>query len=79
MPDLIFRKASRSAGNGACVEVAWRKSSLSEAVANCVEVADTGDPVYTRDSKDAAGPVLRFPRSAWRAFIAGIQTGDIRP
>jgi hypothetical protein len=40
----------------------------------CVEVADnlTG-VIAVRDSKDSDGPVLRFSRADWSAFVAGIR------
>ena len=56
----------------------WHKSSYSnDQGGNCVEVA-TGIPtvVPVRDSKDPAGPTLDFTPAAWRAFVAGIRTGD---
>lgn len=71
----MWRKASRSAGNGACVEVAFRKASRSVDTANCVEVADCHHGVLVRDSKDPDGPVLSFSADSWRAFLAGISAG----
>ena len=44
----------------------WRKSSYSSDAANCVEVAFDGPAVGVRDSKNADGPVLVFPESAWQ-------------
>ncbi|MER7485996.1 DUF397 domain-containing protein [Streptomyces sp. NPDC126497] len=51
--------------------ITWRKSSYSEGGdGNCVEVA-AGLPavVPVRDSKSPHGPVLRFPATAWTAFL----------
>jgi hypothetical protein len=53
----------------------WRKSSYSGGQGgNCVEVAARpADQMAVRDSKDDAGPVLRFPGEAWSVFTAGIK------
>ena len=53
----------------------WRKSSYSGGQGgNCVEVAARpADQLAVRDSKDHAGPVLRFPGEAWSAFTAEIK------
>ncbi|MFD9736138.1 DUF397 domain-containing protein [Umezawaea sp. NPDC059074] len=48
----------------------WRKSSYSGGIADsdCVEVS-FADDVAVRDSKNAPGPVLAFPRARWRSFV----------
>jgi hypothetical protein len=43
---------------------------------NCVEVAaDCGD-VLLRDSKDPAGPWMRYTAAEWEAFLWGAKHGD---
>ncbi|WP_246570865.1 DUF397 domain-containing protein [Kineosporia corallincola] len=59
--------------------VAWIKSSRSGVNGNCVEVAFLGEGrVALRDSKDPQGPVLRFTRGEWTAFIQGVAEGELR-
>lgn len=49
----------------------WRKSSFSEGPqTNCVEVALVPEGAAVRDSKNAAGPVLTMPTTAWQLFVA---------
>ncbi|AEB43595.1 MULTISPECIES: DUF397 domain-containing protein [Micromonospora] len=48
----------------------WRKSSYSDNNGGaCVEVATRRGNVIVRDSKNAAGPVLRFDGQSWSAFL----------
>ncbi len=55
----------------------WRKSSLSNGQAECVEVADLdGGHRAVRDSKHPTGPALVVAPSAWAAFIAGVRAGE---
>jgi hypothetical protein len=57
----------------------WRKSSRSGGEGgNCVEVARLAAGIGVRDSKDAAGPVLRFAPAAWVTFLADLGF-DARP
>lgn len=58
--NLAWKKASASAGAGACVEVAH---------------LDNGG-VAVRDSKDPDGPTLTFTRHEWDAFVAGARDGE---
>jgi hypothetical protein len=54
----------------------WRKSSESGTDA-CVEMAVAGpDEVLVRDSKNPAGPVLRYNAREWTAFLAGVRAGE---
>jgi hypothetical protein len=47
----------------------WRKSSLSEGLDNCVELAHTGAEFGVRDSKNVSGPVLGLPIRSGLAFV----------
>ncbi|NYT96497.1 DUF397 domain-containing protein [Salinispora sp. H7-4] len=54
----------------------WRKSSRSNNGGNCIEVADNLPGVVgLRDSKDPAGPALKFAPVAWATFVAGVKDG----
>jgi hypothetical protein len=58
----------------------WVKSSLSIPNGNCVEVANlSGGEVGVRNSRDAAGPVLRFMPDEWHAFLGGVRNGEFDP
>lgn len=57
--------------------LAWSKSSYSGNEGTCVEVASLADGGRAvRDSKDPAGPALRFTAAEWSAFTAGVQAGE---
>jgi hypothetical protein len=54
----------------------WRKSTRSSGSGNCVEIAEIGDAVAVRDSKNPGGPVLIFAPDEWRAFVGGVKGGE---
>lgn len=56
---------------------AWRKSSFCGNETECVEVAVGGERVRARDSKDRAGAMLVFSRSAWTEFITALTCGEL--
>jgi hypothetical protein len=59
------------------MNVVWVKSSLSFSNGNCVEVAELpGGHVGIRNSRDPQGPVLRFTRGEWHAFLGGARHGE---
>ncbi len=68
-----WRKASRSATSGDCVELAWRKSSRSASSGDCVEVAHTEAVFGVRDSKNADGPVLALTARNGLAFLDAVK------
>ncbi len=52
----------------------WRKSSYSGNTGNCVEVADLGQLVAVRHSKDPDGPKLIVTLDEWRVFMRSIKS-----
>ncbi|MGH8920499.1 MAG: DUF397 domain-containing protein [Actinomycetes bacterium] len=55
----------------------WTRSSFSSPQGgNCVEVAGLPDGRAVRDSKDPAGPALRFTAAQWWVFTAGVCAGE---
>lgn len=54
----------------------WRKSSYSANVANCVELATTGDPAV-RDSKNPDAGHLALDRPELAAWIDACRAGDL--
>lgn len=57
----IWRKSTRSIGNGQCVEAA--------------RMAD--GRMVMRDSTDKAGPVIRLSQGEWLNFLRKIKVGDL--
>ncbi|MEU6043405.1 DUF397 domain-containing protein [Streptomyces griseus] len=59
----------------------WYTSSYSGNGGQCVEVAtNLATPhgiVPVRDSKNATGPALTVPATAFSAFVAGVRAGDL--
>jgi hypothetical protein len=54
----------------------WRKSSLSGANTDCLEVCFTGGTVRVRHSKHPGGQIIGFSRPEWRAFLAAVRWGE---
>jgi hypothetical protein len=58
---------------------AWRKSQMSQDGGGCVEVADLGDHIAVRDSKNPDGPALIFTKFEWQCFLDGARKGEFDP
>jgi hypothetical protein len=56
---IPWRKASRSVGNGECVEISAAHPGV----------------VSIRDSKNPEGPVLTYPAEAFRVFVHTTKRG----
>lgn len=54
----------------------WRKATRSIGNGDCVEIAPVSGTIAVRDSKDPAGPVLRYPADAWKEFLSEAGRGD---
>lgn len=71
--------------SGNAMPVAWIKSSFSFANGNSVEVRavtldevwqDEGIVIAVRDSKHPDLPALGFNAAEWKAFVAGVKSGE---
>lgn len=60
------------------IPTSWKKSSFSGGGEgnDCVEVADQDTHIAVRDSKAPARATLRFPKSAFGAFLGGLRGGE---
>lgn len=58
------------------MELNWIKSSASNPSGNCVEVTKADGWILMRDSKNPAGPVLRFTWAELDAFFQGAAMGQ---
>lgn len=54
----------------------WKKSSFSGGNGSCVEVADLGQLMAVRHSKNSDGPKLIVTLDAWRAFLSDVKAGS---
>ena len=61
LKDAVWRKSSRSNGNGGN---------------NCVEVAVLDTIVAIRDSKNQSGPALFFSSAEWTEFVNSAKDGE---
>jgi hypothetical protein len=54
----------------------WITASASGSGDNCVEQRRHGGMIEVRDTKDREGPVLRFHRAEFAAWLAGARRGE---
>lgn len=57
-------------------DTAWIKAALSGDQGECVEMRRHAGVVEVRDSKDPAGPVLRFTTSEFAAWLDGAKKAE---
>ena len=58
-------------------QAVWRKSARSGEQGACVEVAAVTTSIAVRDSKNPAGPALRFDRAIFAALVGRIRAGHL--
>jgi hypothetical protein len=54
----------------------WIKASASSGDGACVEQRRHDDLIEVRDTKDRGGPVLRFRRDEFAAWLDGAKRGE---
>lgn len=67
---------STSNEHTSATDLAWRKSSFSGANGDCVEVADIGNGVAVRHSREPEQGTLFYSRAELAAFIEGCKAGE---
>ncbi len=56
-------------------ELRWRRATNCSA-GSCVEVAQDGEQILLRDSKNPQIAPMAFTKAEWVAFTSGVQAGD---
>jgi hypothetical protein len=80
---VTWQKSSYSKGESNCVEVGkpkatWRKSTHSDGTGgNCVEVAETAEAVFVRDTQNRELGHLGFSGAEWGAFLRAVRAGGL--
>ncbi|MFD4954075.1 DUF397 domain-containing protein [Streptomyces sp. NPDC058451] len=59
-------------------EARWIKASRSDGLNECIEVAEVGENIALRNSRDPEGPALIFTRGELSAFADGASKGEFR-
>ena len=54
----------------------WIKASASNEEGSCVELRRHDGVIEVRDTKDRGGPVLRFTRAEFAAWLDGARGGE---
>lgn len=54
----------------------WLKASASDPQGSCVEQRAHDGMIEVRDTKDRGGPVLRFTRDEFAAWLDGARGGE---
>ncbi|WP_308257845.1 DUF397 domain-containing protein [Pseudonocardia lacus] len=54
----------------------WIKASASDDQGSCVELRRHDEAIEVRDTKDRGGPVLRFTRAEFAAWLDGARGGE---
>jgi Domain of unknown function (DUF397) len=57
--------------------VNWKRSTFCGNT-TCVEVAQVGDAILVRDSKNPESSPLTFDQAEWTAFTRGVAAGEFR-
>lgn len=65
-----------AAGSLPVSDGAWRKSTFSGANGDCVEVAEAGELVAVRHSREPEQGTLVYTRTEIDAFIRGCKAGE---
>ncbi|MFJ2604269.1 DUF397 domain-containing protein [Streptomyces sp. NPDC091279] len=63
-------------GAGELVGAQWVKATASDAIGDCVELAEVHENIAVRNSRDPEGPALIFTKAELSAFVDGARKGE---
>ncbi|MYQ73977.1 DUF397 domain-containing protein [Streptomyces sp. SID4934] len=71
-----MRDFQNGAGAGTLDGTCWVKATASDGRDECVELAQAGENVAMRNSRDPEGPALVFTKAEMVAFFDGVSKGE---